>query len=78
MEIKVPFYHIVNMFLAGLVLITGGILLFPDTASNMSSNVLFKAFSTSEVIPIICFAAISYGSRFNCQLNRLCLNRNDT
>ena len=60
MEIKVPFYHIVNMLLAGLVLITGGIFLFPDAASNMFSNVILKVFSTSEVIPIICFVAISY------------------
>ena len=61
MEIKVPFYHVVNMFLTGLVLLGGGIMLFPDVATSFLGNSFITRASVGpEIVGVICLAAISY------------------
>ena len=61
MEIKVPFYHVVNMFLTGLVLLGGCIILFPDIASSVLDNsIITRTSAVPEIVGIICIIAIAY------------------
>ena len=61
MEFKIPFYHVVNMLLTGLVLLGGGLLLFPNIALSVLDNSIFdRANAIPEIIEAICFIAIAY------------------
>ena len=42
MEVKIPFYNILNMFLTGLVFIGGCVVIFPEYALNVLSHEIIK------------------------------------
>lgn len=59
MEIKIPFYQVLNILLTGLVLASGTIISFPGPLQSFLHN--SKSFWThSEVITTMAFIAISY------------------
>ncbi len=61
MEIKIPFYNILNMFLTGLIFIGCCILLFPQYMLEFLSNNVFTSIQTGlEIIIVVSFLAISY------------------
>lgn len=61
MEIKIPFYNILNMFLTGLVFLGGCVILYPDSAITMLNNEVIKNLGTGpEIIIVICAFAIAY------------------
>ena len=58
MDIKIPFYHLVNVLLTGLVFIGGGAILLPVKILRESfSECISIGLETSVVI---CFLAIAY------------------
>lgn len=61
MEIKVPFYNIVNMLLTGLVFWGGIVLIFPQKAFQFLSGEFYENLKTGpEFIFIICLLAVTY------------------
>lgn len=61
MEIKIPFYNIINMFLTGLVFMGGCIMVYPNFAANMlTSDIAINIGSSPEIILIVCFFAAAY------------------
>lgn len=61
MEIKIPFYNILNMFLTGLIFVGCCILLFPQFMIEfLSSNFLTNIKTGFEIIIVVSFFAISY------------------
>lgn len=61
MEIKIPFYNILNMFLTGLVFLGGCVILYPDSAITILNNEVIKNLGTGpEIIIVICAFAIAY------------------
>lgn len=61
MEIKIPFYNILNMFLTGLVFIGGSIIIFPDTAVTILNSDIIKSLGAGpEIVLTVCTFAIAY------------------
>lgn len=61
MEIKIPFYNILNMFLTGLVFIGGCIVIYPTYATELISNEIVKSLGTGpEIIVTVCAFAVAY------------------
>lgn len=70
MEIKIPFYNILNMFLTGLVFIGGCVMIFPDTAVAVLNNDIIKNLGAGpEIVVTICAFAIAY--EFGLIINRM-------
>ena len=61
MEIKIPFYNILNMFLTGLVFIGGCVLIFPEFVLGVLSNEVIKNLGAGpEIIVTVCAFAAAY------------------
>ena len=61
MEIKVPFYNILNMFLTGLVFIGGCLIIFPDTAVALfNSDIIENLGAGPEIVITVCTFAVAY------------------
>ncbi|MEG2453201.1 MAG: hypothetical protein RSA77_10000 [Clostridium sp.] len=61
MEIKVPFYNILNMFLTGLVFIGGCVIIYPDCTLMIFNNEIVKSLGTGpEVVITVCVFAVAY------------------
>ena len=61
MEIKIPFYNILNMFLTGLVFIGGCVLIFPEYVLGVLNNEIIKNLGAGpEIIVTVCDFATSY------------------
>lgn len=61
MEIKVPFYNILNMFLTGLVFIGGCLVIFPDTAVALfNSDIIENLGAGPEIVVTVCTFAVAY------------------
>ena len=61
MEIKIPFYNILNMFLTGLVFIGGCVLIFPETSLSVLNNEVIKNLGAGpEIIVTVCAFATAY------------------
>jgi len=61
MEIKVPFYNILNMFLTGLVFIGGCVIIYPDCTLMVLNNEIVRSLGTGPVVVItVCVFAVAY------------------
>ena len=61
MEVKIPFYNIVNMLLTGLVFLGAVVFLFPETAMGvLNSPFVTKASAGPELVGVVCIFAIAY------------------
>ena len=61
MEIKIPIYNILNMFLTGLVFIGGCVIIFPETAIAVMNSVFIESMGTGpEIVVTVCTFAIAY------------------
>ena len=61
MEVKVPFYNIVNMLLTGFVFLGGLIFVFPEKAIQLLNGEFYVNLKTGpEIIFIICLLAVAY------------------
>ena len=61
MEVKVPFYNILNMFLTGLVFIGGCLIIFPDTAVALfNSDIIENLGAGPEIVITVCTFAVAY------------------
>ena len=61
MEIKLPIYNILNMFLTGLVFIGGTVLIFPEHALCLLNNEVMKNISAGpEIVVTVCAFATAY------------------
>ena len=61
MEIKIPLYNILNMFLTGLVFISGCVIIFPETAVAVLNSEFIKSMGTGpEIVVTVCTFAIAY------------------
>lgn len=61
MEVKIPFYNIINIFLTGLVFLGVYIILFPDYIVNLLKNDLLKSNTTwPEMVLTVFFFAAAY------------------
>lgn len=61
MEIKVPFYNILNMFLTGLVFLGGCVFIFPDsTAAIFNSDIIKNLGAGPEIVITVCTFAVAY------------------
>lgn len=61
MEIKIPFYNILNMFLTGLVFIGGCTMVYPEVASNiLLSDVMVSLGTGPEIVFTVCVFAAAY------------------
>lgn len=61
MEIKIPFYNILNMFLTGLVFIGGCVLIFPEYVLSVLNNEVIKNLGAGpEIIVTVCAFATAY------------------
>lgn len=61
MEIKVPFYNIVNMLLTGFVFLGGLLLIFPEKALQLLNGDFYANLKTGpEIIFVICLLAVAY------------------
>ena len=61
MEIKIPLYNILNMFLTGLVFIGGCVIIFPETAVAVLNSEFIKSMGTGpEIVVTVCTFAIAY------------------
>ncbi len=61
MEMKIPFYNIVNMLLTGLVFVGGLIIIFPQYAIQLIQSEFYENLKTGpEVIITICIFAVAY------------------
>lgn len=70
MEIKIPFYNILNMFLTGIIFISMYVMIFPDTAVAVLNNDIIKNLGAGpEIVVTICAFAIAY--EFGLIINRM-------
>ena len=61
MEIKIPFYHVLNMFLTGLVFIGGCTMVYPDYAAELLVSDLIVNLGTGpEIVFTVCVFAAAY------------------
>lgn len=61
MEIKIPFYNIINMLLTGLLFVGGCMVIFPEKIMLVLDNEIIKNISTGpEIILTVCVFAIAY------------------
>lgn len=61
MEIKIPFYNILNMFLTGLVFLGGCIVIYPNYAMELISSEIIKSLGTGpEILVTVCAFAVAY------------------
>ena len=61
MEIKIPFYNILNMFLTGLVFMGGCAMVYPDfAASILKSEVIINIGTGPEIVLTVCAFAAAY------------------
>lgn len=61
MEIKIPLYNILNMFLTGFVFLAGIITLYPVVILEIVTGELFSKLSTvPEIVLLLCLVASSY------------------
>lgn len=61
MEVKIPFYNILNMFLTGLVFFGGCTMVFPDLAvSILTSDVIVNIGTGPEIVFTVCVFAAAY------------------
>lgn len=61
MEIKVPFYNVLNMFLTGLVFVGCTILQYSESIINfVNSETFIRLTSISEIVLILIIVAIAY------------------
>lgn len=61
MEIKIPLYNILNMFLTGFVFLAGIIILYPVTLIEVVTEEVFIKLSTvPEIILLLCLISSSY------------------
>lgn len=61
MEIKIPFYNVLNMFLTGLVFIGGCVIICPESAMAVLNSELIKDIETKpEILVVVCAFAIAY------------------
>ena len=61
MEIKIPFYNILNMFLTGLVFIGGCVIIFPEyVLSVLNTEVIKNLGAGPEIIVTVCSFATAY------------------
>lgn len=61
MEIKIPFYNILNMFLTGLVFIGGCAIIFPEYALAVLNNDIVRSLGTGpEIVITVCAFAVAY------------------
>ena len=61
MEIKIPFYNILNMFLTGLVFIGGCVIIFPEyVLSVLNTEVIKNLGAGPEIIITVCSFATAY------------------
>ena len=61
MEIKVPFYNVLNMFLTGLVFIGGCAMVYPELATGfLKSEVIINLKTSPEIILTVCAFAVAY------------------
>lgn len=61
MEIKIPFYNILNMFLTGLVFMGVSIIIFPNYAISLLENgIILKIGAGPEIIITICIFSVAY------------------
>lgn len=61
MEIKLPLYDILNIFLTGLVFIGGCVLLFSQYIIDLLKNEIIKGLSAGpEIVITVCVFAIAY------------------
>lgn len=61
MEIKIPFYNVLNMFLTGLSFLGVLVIVFPKFILNVFNNEVIKSLDFRiEVIVIVCVFSIAY------------------
>lgn len=61
MEIKIPFYNILNMLLTGLVFVGGCIFILPNTAATvLSSDIVKNLGAGPEIMVVVCTFAVVY------------------
>lgn len=61
MEIKIPFYNIINMLLTGLLFVGGCIMFFPEKIMMLLDNEIIKDLSTGpEIVLTVCVFALAY------------------
>lgn len=61
MEVRIPFYNILNMFLTGLLFLSGCVIILPETAVTMFDSDIVKILRNSpEIIVVVFVFAISY------------------
>ena len=61
MEIKIPFYNILNMFLTGLVFFGGCAVVFPMDTLNLLKNEIITSIGTGpEIVFTVCAFAAAY------------------
>jgi len=61
MEIKIPLYNILNMFLTGLVFIGGILIIFPEYALTVLNNEVIKSLGTGpEIVITVSVFATAY------------------
>lgn len=61
MEIKVPFYNVLNMFLTGLIFMSGCTIIYPDLAASfLKSDVILNLQTYPEIILTVCALSVAY------------------
>ena len=61
MEIKIPLYNILNMFLTGLVFIGGCIIIYPKYALEVLNSEIIKNLGIGpEIVSTVCVFALAY------------------
>lgn len=61
MEIKIPFYNLLNMFLTGLTFIGVNTFLFADLITDVLASKLLESINTGpEILLSVCFFAVAY------------------
>ena len=61
MDVKIPLYNILNMFLTGFVFLAGIITLYPVTLIEVVTGEVFIKLSTvPEIVLLLCLIASSY------------------
>ena len=61
MEVKIPFYNIINMFLTGLIFVGGCAMIYPEHAVSLLTNELIVCIGTGpEIVLTVCAFAVAY------------------
>ena len=61
MEVKIPFYNLVNMFFAGLVFMGGCAVIYPNyVVSILTSGVISSIGAEPEIVITVCAFAVAY------------------